>query len=125
MLKRHLSCESFLEGPDNLTHLLGALMHELEPEVPNPSIEPQVEVFCANLRLGSEDRVAATHICHDRVQPSSLVLERHTVRFTRVPTVRVVSACRQEAAEDAVLSVKHREMVIDQHLQMFCGHVAG
>src|SRR5262245_47751095 len=116
MLKRHLLGESFLEGPDNLTHLLGALMHELEPEVPNPSIEPQWEVFCANLRLGSEDRIAATYIRHDGVHPSGFVLERHTVRFTRMPAVGIVSASGQEAAEDAMLRVKHGEMLIDNGL---------
>src|SRR5262245_59662327 len=91
-------------------------MHELESEVPNPSTEPQLEVFYANLRLGSEDCVAATHIRHDGVHPSGFVLERHTVRFTRMPAVGIVSASGQEAAEDAVLCVKHGEMLIDNDL---------
>src|SRR5215471_5224624 len=116
MLKRHLPGESFLEGSDHLTHLLGALMHELEPEVPKPSIEPQLEVFGASLRLGPEDRVTATHIRHDGVHPSGFVLERHTVRFTRMPAVGIVGAGGQEAAEDAVLHVKHGEMLIDNDL---------
>ena len=47
--------KSGLEGSDNLTHLLGALVDELQPEVPNPSLEPQWQVFRANLRFGPED----------------------------------------------------------------------
>ena len=74
MLKRHLSSESFLEGLDYLTNLLGTLVHELQSEVPNSGIEPQWEVFCANLRLGPKDRIAAAHIRHDRVQPSGFIL---------------------------------------------------
>src|SRR5438067_13067678 len=110
MLKGHLPRKSFVEGPDYLTHLLGTLVHELQPKVPNPSIEPQLEVFCANLRLGPEDRVATAHIRHNRVHSSSFVLQCHTVRFTRVPTVGVVGASRQKATEDAVLGVKYGEM---------------
>jgi hypothetical protein len=87
-------------------------MDKLQPKVTNTSIEPQLEVFCTHLRLSPEDRVAATNVCHDGVLPSSFVLERHAMRFTRVPAVGVVSACRQKAAEDAVLSMKHREMLV-------------
>src|SRR5439155_17569710 len=112
MLQRHLPRESFVEGPDNLTHLLGTLVYELQPKVTNPSIEPQLEVFCANLRLGPKDRVATAHIRHDRVHPSGFILQRHTVRFAWVATVGVISASGQKAAEDTVLGVKHGEMLI-------------
>src|SRR5438132_10262984 len=125
MLKGHLTRESFLESSNNLTHLLGTLMHELQPKVTNSSIEPQLEVFCANLRLGSENRVATAHIRHNRVHSSSFVLQCHTVRFTRVPTVSVVGASRQKATEDTVLGVKYGEMLIDNHLQSVCRQVVG
>jgi hypothetical protein len=90
MLQRHLARESFLEGLDNLTHLLGAVMDELEPKVTDTSIEPQLDVLCGNLRLGPEDRVAAPHIRHHGVPASGMVLERYTVRFTWMPAVGVV-----------------------------------
>ena len=92
------------------------LMDELEPKVTNTSIEPQLEVLCSHLRFSPEDRIAAPHIRHHRVPPSGFILERHTVRFTRVPAVGVVGASGQKAAEDAVLGVKHGKMLIDHDL---------
>jgi hypothetical protein len=125
LLKGHFPRESGLEGSDNLTHLLGALVDELQPEVPNLSLELQWHVFRANLRFGPEDCVATPHIRHHRVHLSGFVLQCHTVRFTGVSAVRVVSAGGQKAAEDAVLSVKHGEMLVDDHLQSVCCQVVG
>jgi hypothetical protein len=74
LLKGHLPCENVLEGANNLAHLLGALVDELQPEVPNPNLEPQWQVFRAHLRFGPEDCVATPHIRHDWVPPSGFVL---------------------------------------------------
>lgn len=117
LFQGHLPRENVLEGAHNLAYLPGALVHELQPEVPNPRREPQWQVFRAHLRFGSEDGVTTSHIRHDWVPPSGFVLKRHTVRFTRVPAVRIVSAGGQKAAEDTVFSVKHGEMLVDNHLE--------
>jgi hypothetical protein len=93
VLYRHLSSKSFLEGSYHLTYLLGMLMDELDPEVSNPSSEPQLEVFYSSLCLSAEDRIAAAHIRHHRMPSSGFVLQGYPVRFTRVPAVRIVSAC--------------------------------
>jgi hypothetical protein len=108
--------QGVLEGTYDCPYLRSAFVHELQPKVANASIEPQGQVWRAHLGFCPEDGVAASHIGHDRVHAPGFVLQRYPVLFTGMATVGVVGAGGQKAAEDAVLGVKDRQVLIGYDL---------
>src|SRR5258708_1221004 len=68
------------------------------------------------LRLGAEDRVAATHVGEDGVGAATIVPHRHLVVFARTAAIAITGPGGQKAAEDAMFGVEDREVLIADRL---------
>ena len=102
---------------DHTGHLFGGLVRELETELLNARVAPLLEVLRTGLRLRSKDRVAASDIGHDWMLEAMFVSQCDGVCFARMTAVGVIGAARKEAAEDAMLGVKDRQVVVCDHLE--------
>ena len=71
----------------------------------------------AGLGQGVEDRVAAADVGLHRVLRPDAVAQFQIVFVTRAAAVGVIRAIGQECAEDAVLHVEHRHVLMDRDLE--------
>mmetsp|Transcript_34413 Transcript_34413/g.97597 ORF Transcript_34413/g.97597 Transcript_34413/m.97597 type:complete len:211 (-) Transcript_34413:2093-2725(-) len=102
---------------DELAHLLGRLVHELEAQEADADSDQGVEVFGRRLGLGVEDGVSATHVGQHPMILAVLVAEVEGTFLARVPAVLVIVAIGQEAAEDTMLRVENGQMLMGDHLE--------
>src|SRR5258706_13335498 len=77
------------------------------------------------LRLCAENRVAAAHVGEDWMRPAFGVLKLDAMLFAGPAAIAIAGALRQEAAEDAVLGVKHRQMLVGDGLDICCADAEG
>ena len=82
-----------------------------------PSASMRRDIFRAGLRQRIEDRVAAADVRLDRMLRAHAVAQLHVVLVARPAAVRVVRAAREKRAEDAVLHVKHRHVLVNGDLE--------
>ena len=68
------------------------------------------------LRFRAENGVAAAHVGQHRMRPAFGVFKIDAVLFTGTAAIAIAGSLRQEAAEDAVLGMKHRQMLIGDGL---------
>ena len=93
-------------------------MHEFQAEVANAGLSPRVYRGAGLLRLRAENRIAAAHVGEHRMRPAFGVLKLDAVLLAGTSTIAIAGSFGQEAAEDAVLGVKHGQMLIGDGLDV-------
>ena len=73
----------------------------------------------ARLGPGVEDGVAATGISPDRVGFANAVADGNAVSVTGASASEVVLTLRKEGGKDAVLHMKHRDVLMEGELKPF------
>ncbi len=74
------------------------------------------------LRHGVEQRVAAADVGRERMLHADAVAELDVVRVAGPAAVGLVRARRKDRAEDAVLHVKHRHVLVDDDFEPLRRH---
>src|SRR5262245_35107994 len=92
-------------------------MREFQPETIDPDCAPVLQVLRCFLRLRAKNRVAAADVGHYRMRASRDVAQLDAVRFAWPAAITIARAGREEAAEDAVFGVEHRQVLVDDHLE--------
>ena len=112
------SADYGLKSLEHLAHLLARFMHKFQTEMADSGLFPRVQVAAGFLGLRAENSVAATHVGQHGMRPAFGVLELDAMLFARAAAVAIAGTLRQETAEDAVLGVKHRQMLIGDSLDI-------
>ena len=105
--------------PNRLFHLRGRFVKEFDSEMAHAQGKHSRNIIRAGLRQRVEDGVAASDIRLDRVLHAHAVAQFQIVAIARAAAVRVVRAGREKGAEDAILHVKHRNMLVNGDFEPF------
>jgi hypothetical protein len=103
-------------------HHRGGIVEELDAEVAGAPRHQAREVFGGGLGHGVEQRVAAADVGLQGVLHADAILQPHVVPVAGAAAVGLVGPRREERAEDAVLHVEHRDLLVDDHLEPPRGH---
>ena len=91
-------------------------MHELQAEVADAGGAPGFQVQAGLLRFGAEDGVAAADVGHHRMRAPGGIAQRDAVLFAGTAAIAIAGAGGEEAAEDAVLGVEDRQVLVGDGL---------
>ena len=105
----------------HLGHFSRRLVDELQPVMPDTARDHPVEVAAGDLCFRSKNRIPAADIRHDRMR-AALLSRSATCAVRKDARSRVARPVRQEAAEDAVFGMEHRQMLIGDHLEALAAH---
>src|SRR5579862_3372546 len=100
-------------------------MHKLQSKVSNPGGSPKIEMRARFLRLCAEHCVPAPDIRHYGVRAPCVIPQLHAMLLARTSAILVTRAIREKAAENAVLRMENRQVLISDHLQVLRTRVAG
>ncbi len=96
----------------------GGIVEEFDAEVADFALEEAREVFGGGLGDGVVERVAAADIGLERVFHAHAVAELDQVGVAGASAVGFVSAWGEEGAEDAVLHMEHRHVLMDDDFEL-------
>ncbi len=116
--RRRTAGEGVFKGLRDADDGIGGFVDELGAEVANAGVEPIVQVRGGFLRLCSEDGVAAAHVRHDGMGAAARIAQFHAMPLAGPAAIAIAGSGRKKAAEDAVLGVKHGEVVVDDGLDL-------
>jgi hypothetical protein len=98
-------------------------VHELQAEVHDARVAPGIHVEARFLSLGAEDRVTAANVGDNGMLSTALVFDRDLMLLARTTAVLERRARRKESAEDTVLGVEDRQVLIRDGLQTCTAHL--
>ena len=102
---------------DRLRDEVGGFVQEFKAEIPQAEREEVRHKFRAGLRERVVERVATAGVGLEWMLGTDAVAEADVVFVAGAAAVRVVGAGREERAENAVLHVKHRHVLVNRHLE--------
>ena len=106
-------------SPKQLHGFLRCFVEELDAEAAESGSQQALEMRHPRLRTGVENGVAATDIGPDGVGFTDAIADGDAVAVARATAGEVVFALRKKGGEDAVLHVKHRDMLVQGELKPF------
>ena len=92
--------------------LVPAFVRELESEMANAGAPPKGEMLAGLLRFRAENRIAATDVSQHGMRASVLIPQGDDVVLARASAIAVAGTGREEAAEDTMLGVEDRQVMI-------------
>jgi hypothetical protein len=104
--------KSVYERRGNSSDLVGRFVHELQTVMCDSRIAPRLEMLASLLGFGAKHGVTATDIGHDRMFAPIRVSQSDAMLLTRASAVLIAGSRGKKSAEDAVLGVKHRQVLI-------------
>ena len=78
----------------------------------NAGAPPRGQMLAGLLRFRSENRIAATDVGQHGMRASVLIPQGDDVLLARASTIAIAGSGREEAAEDAMLGVEDRQVMI-------------
>ena len=111
-VSREVAACPLFESSRDARHLRGGFVRELEPEMADAGARASRPDAGGFLRFGAEDGIAAADVGHHRMRAAGRIAQRHAMLFARAAAIAIAGAGRKEAAEDAVLGVEHRQVLI-------------
>ena len=104
-------------SPKELHGLLRCFAEELDAEAAESGSQKAFEMRHPRLRTGVENGVAATDIGPDGVGFTDAIANGDAVAVARSTTGEVVFSLRKKGGEDAVLHVKHWDVLVEGELK--------
>ena len=108
--------ESVSKNSSHADDGIGGFVDELGAEVADAGVEPAIQMRGGLLRLRAEDGVAAADVGHHGMGAAARIAQLHAMLLARAAAIAVAGAGGKEAAEHAVLGVKHGEVLVDDRL---------
>ncbi len=90
---------------------------ELDAVVAEAGAEEVIVEACSGLCAAIEEGIAAADIGTEAVHLAYAIAEMHGVCFAGTSAVFVVGTRREEGAENAMLHVKHRHVLVQRELE--------
>ena len=106
-------------GAQKAERLLGGFIQQFDPEFSQPGFEKTRQVGNPGLGAGIEDGIAATDIGPDGVGFADAVADGDAVAVAGAATGEVVFSLGKKGGEDAVLHMKHRNVLMEGELKPF------
>ena len=106
-------------GGEQADRLFRRLIEQLDPKVCQSGGKESPQVRYAALRAGIENRISATHIGADGMGLAYPVSHRDAVTVTRAATGEVILALGEEGGKNAVLHMKHGDVLVEGELKPF------
>ncbi len=113
----HSAREKGLERGCHLLQLVRGFVDEFQSKVANARGAPGIQVRACLLRLRSKYRIAATHVGHHGMRAALRIPQGNAMLLAGTPAIAVSSARGKKPAEDAMLGVEDREMLIGDGFQ--------
>src|SRR5271157_4895049 len=117
-----LARESRLIEADDPLHVRGVVVEELDPQVSGSMSNKAREVLGRGLGNGVEQGVPAADIGFQRVLDANAIAQLDVVMVTGTAAIGLVGSWRKEGTVDAVLHVKHGDLLVDYHLEPIWRH---
>src|SRR5262245_40892478 len=95
-----------------MRNLIGGFVDKLQTIVFDSSFTPTLQMPARLLCLRPKDGIATANVRHDGMGAALRVAQRHPTLLTRIAAVCVAGPCREEPAEDTVLGMKNRQVLI-------------
>ena len=121
----HAPLERLFKRPNHFTELVRGFVDKFQPEMADARAAPGFQMAASLLRLGSKNRIAASHVGHHGMRSAGRILERDAVLYTGTAAIAIACAGREEPAEHAVLGMEHRQVLIGDNLNPVAAGFAG
>src|SRR5271157_3088646 len=121
-LRLALARESRFVQADDPLHVRGVIVEELDPQVPGSVSDKAREVLGRGLGDGVEQGIPAADIGFQRVLDANAIAQLDVVMVTGTAAIGLVGSWRKEGTVDAVLHVKHGDLLVDYHLEPIWRH---
>jgi len=121
-LRLVLARESRLVEADDPLHVQGVIIEELDPQVSGSMSNKAREVLGCGLGNGVEQGVPAADIGFQRVLDANAIAQLDVVMVTGTAAIGLVGSWRKEGTVDAMLHVKHGDLLVDYHLEPIWRH---
>ena len=113
----HPSGKQTSVGPHNITDDAGGFVEKLNAEVPHSRRLQGGNRLGRALRHGVEERVATAHVGREGMRHPDPIAEFDQMLVAGTATVVLIRSGRKHGAEDTVLHVEHRHVLVDDNLQ--------
>ena len=101
----------------DLLNLVCRFMDEFQAKVANAGLAPRVDVRTCFLRLSAEHRIPAANVGYYWMRAALWISQSDAMLFAGPAAIAISSAGGKKSAEDTMLRVEDRKMVIGNGFQ--------
>lgn len=98
-------------------YLISRLIQQFDPQMTDTGPQQGWKSLHSSLSGAVEQRVTASKVCTQGMLNTAAVTQGHGMTFTGPAAVGVVVSIREESAEQAVLHMKQRHVLVKRHFK--------
>ena len=121
----HASTQGLAVKPHAPLGILRIFIKQVQPEMPQSARAHGWKGFDPGLRGSVEQCVATSEVCTQGVFNTAAVSQQNGVGLTGSAAIRVIVPIRKQGAEQAMLHMKERHVLVQHDLQPIRGRVLG